>query len=184
MLRDDVSGPTVVDADEIVVAATRIGKRGTIEEHDRNPCGIERLDDPQVDIVLMESLLERREEDTGHASIDVLAAHLPGPFFLRATAPIRAAPHEGVLTGERRTHHALTDRLEDFGLAKVRNEQAEREPGRGLDCLHECPRAGATLDESGDLEVTHRATHCDARRPERLAEHGLAGKPRAISQPP
>ena len=180
----DVAGATVVDADEIVVAATRIGKRGTIEEHDRNPRGVERLDDPQVDIVLMASLLERREEDTGHASIDVLAAHLPGPLFLGAAAPIRAAPHQGVLTGERRTHHPLTDRLEDLGLAKVRNEQAEREPGRGLDCLHECPRAGATLDESGDLEVAHRAAHRDARRPERLAEHGLAGKPRAISQPP
>ena len=96
---------------------TRIGKRGTIEEHDRDPCGIERLDDPQVDIVLMESLLERREEDTGHASIDVLAAHLPGPFFLGAAA------HSGCPTRGRADGRAANPSCPDKSARRSRSRQ-------------------------------------------------------------
>ena len=79
-----------------------------------------------------ERLLERREEDTGDAALDVpdgTSARPDPPCEL--PAPIRAAPQQRVLARERRPHHPLADRLEDFGLAEVGNEQAEREPGRG-----------------------------------------------------
>ena len=48
-----------------------------------------------------------------------------------------AAPEQRVLPGERRCHHSLTDRLEDFRLAEIGNQETERHAGCGIRLLRE-----------------------------------------------
>ena len=49
--RDDVSGASVVDTHQIVVAALRVGNEVAIEEHDRNSRLIEHLGKAQAHLV-------------------------------------------------------------------------------------------------------------------------------------
>ena len=78
VLGDDVAGAPVVDADEIVVAAARIGHDRAIEQDDGNAGVVERLRDARVDVVFFRRELERREEHAGDAAVDVLPAQVPG----------------------------------------------------------------------------------------------------------
>ena len=61
----------------------------------------------------------------------VLAAEVHGCNLVAAfqaagrRVDARAAPDERVLTGQRRGHHAPTDRLENIGLAKIGDEHAK-----------------------------------------------------------
>ena len=130
---DPVARAPIVDADEIVDAALRIGHHRAIEQHDRNARGVERLRDLQIDRVLVRRQLERGEEHAGDAAVDELAAQLPRAVGLRRGTARQAAPEERMLPRQRRRHHPLTDRLEDLGLAQIRNEQPE-EPRVGAGC--------------------------------------------------
>jgi hypothetical protein len=62
VLRHHVAGAAVVDAYQIMVAALRIRRDRPVEQHDRNPCRVERLRDLAVHVVFAGGELERGEE--------------------------------------------------------------------------------------------------------------------------
>jgi hypothetical protein len=189
VLGDEVPGAPVVDADEVVVPAPRVGDDRPVEQDDRDARVVEGLRDAAVDLVLRGRELERREEDARHLPVDVMAAELPGALFLgqafalRAVLAGHAAPDERMLAGERRRHHALADRLEDLRLAEVGDQESEGERGPAVLGADERARAGPPLDESGTLEVPHRAAHGDARGAVLTDEVGLAGEAVAFLPP-
>ena len=124
MLRDDVSGTAIVDADEVMAPCPRVRDEGAIQEHHGNASLIEGADNSSVVLVLGGRQLQRREEDSRHPALDVLDAQFPGAFFLR---PLSAggAPHKRVPACSRGSHHALPDRFEDSGFLAVGNQQSE-----------------------------------------------------------
>ncbi len=80
-----------------------------------------------------------------------------------------------MVTGARRRHHAVADRLEDLGLAEVGNQQPERQRiGRRTTAFDEGPGARAAFDEAGLLEVPDRAADGDPRDGEARPQLGLA----------
>ena len=63
---------------------------------------------------------------------------------------VQAAPHERVRASQRRSPHSLADRLEDLGLAEVRDQKPEREGARGrLRRLDVRARSGPPLHQPG-----------------------------------
>jgi hypothetical protein len=80
-----------------------------------------------VDLVLCRGELQGSEKDPRDSPVDVLTAQVPRALFLRAAGAGEASPHQRMLARERRCHHALTNRLEDVGLAQVRDQKPERQ---------------------------------------------------------
>ena len=59
---NDVAGSAVVNADEIVFAAFRIGDKIAVQQHDRYGGGVEFIDDKLIQGIPLRRQLERREE--------------------------------------------------------------------------------------------------------------------------
>jgi hypothetical protein len=59
VLRGEVSGAPVVDANEVVAAALRERKDTTVEEDDRNLRLVERFDDLLIGVVIFRARLKR-----------------------------------------------------------------------------------------------------------------------------
>ena len=77
MLGDDVAGPAVVDADEVVMPALRIGHDRAVEKDDGDAGLVQRARDAGIDVVFFRRELERREEHTRDPALDVLPAQPP-----------------------------------------------------------------------------------------------------------
>ena len=77
-----------------------------------------------------------------------------------------------MIAGMRRSHHSLTDRLEDLGLAEVGDEQPEGKTAGSRS--EERSGAGPPLDQAGGLELPKGAADGDPRNAEPLDELGLA----------
>ena len=84
VLGDDVAGPAVVDADEVVMPAPRIGHDRAVEKDDGDAGVVEGARDARVDVVFFRRELERREEHARDAAFDVLPAQPPRVVRLRA----------------------------------------------------------------------------------------------------
>src|SRR2546428_6939772 len=88
-----------------------------------------------------------------------------------------------MLSRERRRHHALTNRLEDFGLSEIRYQESEGE------CVGDAPHfdigsgSRPTLDQPRELQVSDGPSHGDSRGAERALELGLARQPIARFEP-
>ena len=82
-----------------------------------------------------------------------------------------------MLAGQWRRHHPLTHRLEDLGLAEIRNQQAERLAGRPVGRADVGAGSDATLDEPGQLQLPDGAADRDSRRAESDDELGFAREP-------
>ena len=72
----------------------------------------------------------------------------------------------------------LADRLEDLGLAEIRNDQAENQAVlASCGCVaHIGAGAGDAIDQSAPLQLAHGAAHCDPRHAESLHQRGFAGE--------
>ena len=92
MVSDDVSGPAVVDADQVVRATLGIRPHVAVEEHDGNSRRVECAYDPVIDAIAVRGQFERREKDAGHAALDVLLAERPGARGLVDRAPPSPPP--------------------------------------------------------------------------------------------
>src|SRR5882762_3201154 len=114
MLRDDVSGTTIVNANEVVTSSLRIRNEGPIQKDDGNSRLIEGADNSAVALILERCQFQRREKDSGDLALDVLHTQFPGSFLLRPLCG-GGAPHQRVPACSWGGHHAFPDRLEDPG---------------------------------------------------------------------
>jgi hypothetical protein len=83
VFRDSIAGAPVIDADQVVSTSFRVGDDGAIQQDERDTRIVECLRDLPVDGVLTGRQFERREEDTRHSPVDVLATELPRAFLFR-----------------------------------------------------------------------------------------------------
>src|SRR5947207_12432298 len=183
MLRDDVSGTAIVDANEVMTPGLRIGNEGAIQQDHGNSSLIEGADNSSVVLVLEGRQFQWREEDSGDLALDVLQAQFPGSFLLRPLSR-GGAPHKRVPARSRGGHHALPDRFEDAGFLAVGDQESERAATRGVRPLHEGSGTGSPLHEPRRLQVSHGAPDRYARdtKPQdelRLTRQALAELPAA-----
>src|SRR2546421_10516941 len=183
MLRDDVSGTTIVDADEVMTSSLRVRNEGTIQKDHGNSSRIEGADNSSVVLVLRRREFQRREEDSGDLALDVLQAQFPGSFLLRPLSR-GGAPEERVPARSRGGHHALPDRFEDGGFLAVGDQESERAATGGGPPLHEGSGTGSPLHEPRRLQVSHGAPDRYARNTKpldelRLTRQALAELPAA-----
>ena len=75
---DDVAGPAIVDADEIVSTALRVWDDVAVQQDDRDVRGDEQFGDALVDAIFVAGQLEGGEEYAGHLLGDPLLAQLAG----------------------------------------------------------------------------------------------------------
>src|SRR6202023_3824368 len=100
---------------------------------------VERVEDSRIHRVFLRSELKRREKHTRNRASNVLTAQAPRARFFRRAFGRRTAPQQGTFPGEGRGHHALADRLENFGLTQIRNQKTEGSRSRGASVLGERP---------------------------------------------
>ena len=162
MLGDHVTRTAIVDAHQIMLRVLGVGHDRTIEQHDRDPCLVERAQDAAIHLVLGGRELDRCEEHARHAALDVLPAQAQRARLIGGCLGRRASPDQRMSARERGRHHALTDRLEDLGLAEIRDQKTEGLPKRGARALHEGAGSGDPLHQPGRLQLPHGAGDGDA----------------------
>ena len=174
---DGVAGPAVVDADQVVLAAVRIGHQIAIEQHQGNAGAVEDAGDASIDRVFLAGELERCEEHARHLLLDELRAGLGRLFLDVRRIRQRAAPEQRVLLPVPGIGHAAADRFEDLGAPQFRNEQAEHVAAAGRVLANVAAGAGPPFDHTGQLQVAQRAIHRRTRRAECFHERRLARQP-------
>src|SRR5271165_2193629 len=73
---DDVSGPTVIDCDQVVSGAPRIGQDTTIEQHDRDASSLQLRNHTMVGLIASGNPLQGSKENASNLFGDVLLAEL------------------------------------------------------------------------------------------------------------
>ena len=79
-----------------------------------------------------------------------------------------------MLARQRRRHHALTDRLEDFRFPQIGYEEPERQAFRQVARFDVGSGSGPTLHQSRELKVSDGSSDGDSRRAELPLELGFA----------
>src|SRR5713101_10206832 len=125
MVRNDVAGAAVVDSNEIVAAASRVGIDAAVQQDDRSAGLHERSHNFFVQFILRRGEFKRREENSGDATFDVLSAKPSSAKFFSLLARAGGSPEQSVAFVIAGLRHALTDRFEDLGQAQIRNEKPE-----------------------------------------------------------
>ena len=118
VLRDKVTGATIVDSNEVVAAAMRIRKIAAVQQHHGDACLIESNSDPPVCLGILRSELQRREKHPGYSPLNILLAETPSLLISRWTL-LGIAPKQGVASTLRGIGHPLAHRLENVRLAEI-----------------------------------------------------------------
>src|SRR5882757_1923381 len=153
MLRNQEARPAVIDADQIVLRAHRIGRVAPVQQNHRDAGPIESDHDAVVDGILRGRELQWSKEDPGDLLFNILLTELFGLPLLQRGVAHRMAPQQGVRFGDWRLHYAVADRLEDFSAAEIGNQQPEDMPGGSCRREHMRSRSSAARNQTAQLQL-------------------------------
>ena len=176
MIRGEVPGAAIVDADEIVVASLRERKNAAVEQDHWNLRFVQRFHDRVIGAAPRSRDFERREKDPGNSALDELLAEAPGLLFFCGAGGIGAAPEQTVIGYFGRVGHSLTNGLEDFGFAEVGNKQTEKRRTVAGAIAHVGAGTSDALDEAEFLQFTNSAANRNSRSAEKSHQSGFTWK--------
>jgi hypothetical protein len=184
MVSHDVTGPSVVQPDQVVLAPVGILQHAPVQQNDWNIGLAESAQDAPINILTGWSELLRTKENSGNSLFYIGLTELFCLFSLMFSGRESVAPRKRMRRRQGRSNHASANRLKDFSLPQLWDEQP-KDQSAILDAIrHVCSRAWTPDKNALLLKLLHRFDDRHPTNSELANEFRLTGQARSRTKAP